>query len=263
MSDMQSNIDTPFENAIIFYNDGVLLRNQSIFWSSEIFPSLEDNMIRKINLGSIHFIELISLETINLFLRKDSQWMTVREALNVIDKEHFGMLIKGLSLLRWDKHHQFCGKCAKKTILTSQLFERHCSDCKINYYPRISPAIIVLIHREDHVLLARGAHFPPGVYGLVAGFVEVGETLEETVHREVREEVGIQIKNLSYYGSQPWPFPDSLMIGFTAEYESGQILIDHRELEDAGWYRYDQLPGLPPISISIAFQMINQFKNNF
>jgi NAD+ diphosphatase len=116
-----------------------------------------------------------------------------------------------------------------------------------------------LIHRDDQILMARSPHFPPGVYGLIAGFVEAGESVEEAVHREVKEEVGLAIKNLRYFGSQAWPFPDSLMIGFFAEYESGDLLIDHSEIEEAGWYHYDQLPGHPSVTISIAYKLIKAF----
>lgn len=110
--------------------------------------------------------------------------------------------------------------------------------------------------------MARSPHFLPGIYGLIAGFVETGESIEETVHREVAEEVGIKIKNLSYFGSQPWPFPDSLMIAFMAEYESGEIIIDKNEIEEAGWYRYDDLPGRPSMSFSIASTMLDNFINH-
>jgi NAD+ diphosphatase len=99
----------------------------------------------------------------------------------------------------------------------------------------------------------------PGVYGLIAGFVEVGETIEDAVHREVKEEVGLRIKNLAYFGSQPWPFPDALMIGFIAEYDSGDLVIDNDEIEAAGWYRYDNLPGRPSVPISIAARLLDHF----
>src|SRR5690606_2224103 len=122
------------------------------------------------------------------------------------------------------------------------LFERTCPTCHLAAYPRISPSIIVRIHKGDQILMARSPHFAPGIYGLIAGFVESGETLEETIHREVMEEVGIKVKNIRYFDSQPWPFPDSLMIGFTAEHASGDIQVDHHEIEHADWYGKDNIP---------------------
>lgn len=256
---MKNSMHLDTENTMIFHNNTVLFRNQSVIWQGELPNFIANKIMRKVSLDSINLIELATSE-IEMFF-KDSQWMTIRDALNVIDKDYMSLLVKGLSVIKWDKNHRFCGACAKETTLTDHL-ERCCLDCQINYYPRISPAVIVLIYRGDQILMARSPHFPPGVYGLIAGFVEAGETIEATVHREVFEEIGIKIKNLAYYGSQPWPFPDSLMLGFVAEYESGEIVIDPNEIEHAGWYQYDQLPGLPSTSISIAYEMINKFREH-
>jgi NAD+ diphosphatase len=135
---------------------------------------------------------------------------------------------------------------------------KECPECKRLEFPRLSPAIIVLIERDDALLLARSARFPGAFFSVLAGFVEPGESLEEAVHREVMEETGITVKNIRYFGSQPWPFPDSLMIGFTAQYESGKIKIDGEEIVEAGWYRVDSLPQLPG-KVSIARQLIDYF----
>jgi NAD+ diphosphatase len=126
------------------------------------------------------------------------------------------------------------------------------------FYPRLSPAAIVLIRHGDKVLLARSPGFPPGMYSVLAGFVEPGESIEETIYREIREEVGVEVTNVRYFGSQPWPFPNSLMIGFTADYAGGELRKDPEEIEDAGWYSIDDLPVLPP-KVSIARAMIDQF----
>ena len=125
-------------------------------------------------------------------------------------------------------------------------------------FPRLSPAVIVLVQRGNQLLMARSRHFAPGVYSVLAGFVEPGETLEEAVEREVFEETGIRVKDIRYFGSQPWPFPHSLMIGFTARYAGGEIKINDEEIEDAGWYTADRLPGQPG-KISIARQLIEWF----
>ena len=125
-------------------------------------------------------------------------------------------------------------------------------------FPRLSPAIIVRIERDDQILLARNHRFPPGLYSVLAGFVEPGETLEECVVREVREEVSIEVEDIRYFASQPWPFPNSLMLGFTAQYKSGEIKVEESELAEANWYAPDQLPGLP-LSLSIARRLIDDY----
>ncbi len=135
---------------------------------------------------------------------------------------------------------------------------KECPDCGLVIFPRLSPAIIVLVEKEGKILLAKAVRFKEDIYSILAGFVEPGETLEEAVEREVREEVGIAIKDIRYFGSQPWPFPDSLMIGFLAKYKSGRIKIDKEEIVDAGWFSPENLPNIPG-NISIARRMIDWF----
>ena len=130
-----------------------------------------------------------------------------------------------------------------------------CPSCSLLVYPRISPAVMVLIRRGDDFLLARGPHFQPGVFSALAGFVEAGETLEQCAVREVREEVGLEISNLRYFRSQPWPFPDSLMVAFFAEYAGGEICRDPVELEAADWFPRTALPPLPAPE-SLAYHLI-------
>jgi len=182
-----------------------------------------------------------------------------RKALESLGTDWYSIAAKARAIINWDKNHQYCGRCGHPTELKTGAFERHCPACSLVFYPRISPSIIVLIQKGDHILMARSHHFLPGVYGLIAGFVEAGENVEEAVHREVKEEVGIEIKNLRYFGSQAWPFPDSLMIAFTAEYAAGDLMINPAEIEEAGWYHIDHLPGRPSSSISIARKLINHF----
>lgn len=168
--------------------------------------------------------------------------------------------IAGLAnqLIYWDGNHRHCGKCGKLTEDKTDERAKMCPNCGQIYYPRLSPAIIVAVIKGDRILLAHSRRFPSRFYSVLAGFVEPGEDLSECVQREVREEVGIEVKNICYFGSQPWPFPDSLMIAFTAEYASGEIKVDKSEIVDAGWFKADNLPRVPP-GISIARQLIDWF----
>jgi NAD+ diphosphatase len=165
---------------------------------------------------------------------------------------------QALALVEWDTMHRYCGSCAVPTELVAGERARRCRSCKFLFYPRISPAVIVLVEREGQILLARGVNSVPGRFSLVAGFVEPGEALEQAAVREVREEVGVEIADLRYWGSQPWPFGRSLMVGFKAKYVGGEIRVDGKEIAEANWFSPDNLPNLPG-PISIARKMINHY----
>jgi len=175
-----------------------------------------------------------------------------------IPNELFFLVGKAYHIMHWDRTHQYCSRCGAPTVNNKEERAKLCPSCGLVNYPRISPAIIVAITRGSEILLAQGSSFQTAFYSVLAGFVEPGETLEECVQREVGEEVGLKVKNIKYFGSQPWPFPDSLMVGFTAEYDSGDIEIDNREILEAGWFTADHLP-LIPRQGSIARQLIDSF----
>ena len=164
-----------------------------------------------------------------------------------------------LQLRNWYLQHKYCGTCGSDTHTNSNERAISCSKCETSIYPTISPAIIVAILCGDKILLARGSRFPEGFYSLVAGYVDIGESIEDAVAREVKEEVGLNVNNIRYYGSQPWPFSGSMMLGFIAEAPKGQaIKIDNNEIIEANWYKLDELPDYPP-QRSIAGEMINKF----
>ncbi len=192
-------------------------------------------------------------------LSGDQIWMPLKSAIECLGLSWFGAAARAYQIMNWNKNHAFCGRCGNATIKMPEGFERRCESCKLFFFPRISPSIIVMVKKGEKILLARQARFAPGVYALIAGFVEAGESLEEAVHREIKEEVGITVKNVRYFGSQPWPFPDSLMLAFIADHESGEIKLLDGELEEAGWYDAHHLPGLPSSSISISRQLIDHF----
>src|SRR5215213_9644152 len=175
-----------------------------------------------------------------------------------VDETFFRMAGRAKQIVGWHATHRFCGRCGGKTEPASGELAMRCTRCWMMHYPRLSPAAIVLVERGDQILLARSPGFPKGLYSVLAGFVEPGESIEETVAREISEEVGIGVENVTYFGSQPWPFPNSLMIGFTADYADGELSPDPGEIEDAGWYKADNLPQLPP-ETSIARAMIDDF----
>lgn len=191
-------------------------------------------------------------------LPETMRWTGLRQAYGLLPEDFFSLAGEAIQIMDWDRTHQFCGRCGTPTDYVGHEFSKKCSACGLTAYPRISPAVIMLIEHNDQVLLSRSPHFPKGMYSVQAGFVEPGENLEQTVEREILEEVGIRIEEIKYFGSQPWPFPNSLMIGFTAKYAGGEIKIDKTEIEEAAWYRADELPDIPP-PLSIARKLIDHF----
>jgi len=162
----------------------------------------------------------------------------------------------------WNLNFQFCGRCGQKTRVEKSEHARVCQGCRLVSYPRISPAIITAVIKDHRILLARGINFPnKNMFSVLAGFVAPGETLEDCVRREIFEESGIRVKQIRYFKSQSWPFPDSLMIGFTAEYAGGSISIDTTEILEAGWFTKDNLP-LIPGKQSLAGELIEWFVNS-
>lgn len=184
----------------------------------------------------------------------------LRASYDVLPLEEYQCAGKASQILTWDKNSRFCPACGTPTIQTGPITKR-CPHCGQEIYPRISPAVIVLIKKEDSVLLVHARNFRGSFKGLVAGFLEPGETLEECVHREVMEETGIHIKNLKYFGSQPWPYPSGIMVGYYAEYESGTIKLQDEELSAGAFYHRDHLPEIPK-KLSIARKLIDAWLNN-
>ena len=173
----------------------------------------------------------------------DQLWLAAGRAVQVVD---------------WERTHRFCGRCGIRTEAVQRERAMRCPQCRLMSFPRLSPAIIVLVHRGAEVLLARSHRFPEGLYSALAGFVEPGETVESALHREVEEEVGIRVNNLEYQGSQPWPFPNSLMLGFFAEYAGGDLVLEEEEIAEAAWFPTSALPNIPG-PISIAHRLITSW----
>jgi NAD+ diphosphatase len=187
-----------------------------------------------------------AVEVGDLPLPEGLAYSGVRELAGLVPDEELAVAGLAVQIIDYDRTTRFCGRCGAATKPMRTERAKVCPSCRRIMYPRLSPAIIVLVRKDDSILMVRGIRAPPGRYSLIAGFVEPGETIEHAVHREVLEETGIAIKNVRYRASEPWPFPDSLMLGFVADYDGGEVAPDGVEVESAAWFDRDHLPDLPP-----------------
>lgn len=180
------------------------------------------------------------------------------EMLGRVDDAQFALASRALQLLAWQRDHQFCGRCGNPMAMLDEERAMRCQLCETSVYPRISPCIIVLVTQGEHLLLARHTRYRRPMYSTLAGFIEAGENAEQCLEREVHEEVGLRVRDVRYSHSQSWPFPGQLMLGYFASYESGEIRCDPREIAEADWYHYSDLPPTPPAT-SIAGQLIRHY----
>lgn len=176
-----------------------------------------------------------------------------------LDEHTHAIAGRAVQIVEWDRTHQYCGGCAEPTVLSEADRSRACPSCKIPMYPRLAPAMIVSVEKDDEILLARSPHFPEGIMSVLAGFVEPGESAEDAVKREVFEETAIIVRDVEYFSSQAWPFPNSLMLGFRAKYESGEIEIDGEEIVAAEWFKANEMPHFFPGRVSISQWLIQDF----
>ena len=219
---------------------------------------LGEAAVRTLYLGRLQGVDCWAAE-----LQKDAEapapgysWEGLRALFSVLDDAQFALSGRALQLVDWDRTHQFCGRCGAPTVPKRDERVRTCPACKLSAYPRVAPAVMMLVRRGDELLLGRGPHFPAGMYSALAGFVEPGESLEQCVEREVAEEVGVRVSNIRYFASQSWPFPHSLMIAFVCDWQSGEIRPQEGEIEAANWFKVLHLPKLPS-RISIARRLID------
>lgn len=216
--------------------------------------------LRKQYLGKVEGMPCYSMELASELPLEGMVFQGLRQLHGMLREDLFAAAGRAFQIMNWDRTHLYCGHCGTPTKTDGDKYAKVCPKCGLVSYPRISPAMIVAVVKDQRILLARNRHRPFKFYSVLAGFVEPGETLENCVRREVREEAGIEVKNISYFGSQPWPFPDSLMIAFTAEYDSGEIIIGEDEILDAGWFSVEELGQIQiPGKISIARSLIDWF----
>lgn len=241
--------------ALIWDDEQILLRNNELpfvkhveqFVTFKLLGELEQHSIASGQLREAHAGEL----------PEDMQWVGLRQALPLLPDHYVPTLIRARQLNIFDRTHRFCSACAHPLTMQETGASKCCPQCNAVYFPKLSPAMMVLVKRGKELLLAHAPHFANNMYSALAGFVESGESVEDCIHREVMEEVGVRITNLHYMGSQSWPFPHSLMLAFLADYVEGEITPQAGEIEDARWFAPDALPNLPNTS-SIAYWLIQQ-----
>lgn len=213
-------------------------------------------------LGRLNSTPCIAADLLSKDLISDSlKLIGLRQLFGLVDNDIFWLAARAYHLINWSKNTQYCGRCGEKTLIKEGEHSKYCPKCGLLMYPKISPAVIVAVTKGDKILLAQNVQSKTGFYSVLAGFVEPGENLEDCVRREIKEEAGIVLKNIKYFGSQPWPFPDSLMLGFTAEYAGGDLVLDKTELLDAKWFSADELPEVPG-KLSISRSLIDWFVQN-
>lgn len=233
-------------------NEGLFLCN----WEDMGFVSAYQEQI--IQVGEQNNTPVMLIDTDNEQLNvPNTDYVNLRVLLFSLGFDWIGVLSRAMQVALFLRTHRFCGQCGSRMKNVNWELAVQCDTCSFRAYPRISPCIIVAIRDGDKILLAQGRNHKDGMYSTLAGFVESGERLEEAVHREVFEEVGVRVKNLEYFGSQPWPFPHSLMVGFIADYDGGDIVLEEDEILAADWFTEDALPKIPP-ALSIAGQMIDE-----
>jgi len=258
------NINTSSESGIT-----LILRNQEFLTSktSEFLLFEEDDlkwsemeMINKEFIGYLNDKPCFLTELTNESkLDKDLLLTPLRNLLGRIPDSLFTICSRSLQLSEWTRNNRFCGSCGSKMNRHETERAMSCECNNILVYPRISPCIIVLVTKGEQLLLAHNKNFPGTFYSTLAGFIEAGESAESAIHREIYEEVKVNVKNIEYFGSQSWPFPSQLMLGFHAEYLDGDITPDGEEIDLADWFHYKDLPQVPTGNISISGQLIESY----
>ena len=249
----------------VFHEDRLLIKTNDDIYQiphSRDLAKFKSPPIRKQYLGSLNGLPCYAAEINNNKISENFALKGLRELFfGRLEEEFVWIAGRANQLVDWNRSHQFCGRCGHPTRDAQNERAKSCPRCGLFNYPRISPAVIAAVFKGNQILLANNRRFKTGYYSVLAGFVEPGESLEECVAREIKEEAGIAVKNIRYFASQPWPFPNSLMVGFLADYAGGKIKVDKTEINHAGWYTADNLPSIPP-RITIARQLIDCFVKN-
>ena len=251
---------------IIFFNNKILYDQTKNTYSFEIkdlnLTDLEKPYLAiAINENSYFYVVEINEDQniFGLYMDPDSiNFVDLRQILGVLDQSSFLLASRASILNTWVSNNIFCSVCGNDHLFNAAEGAFECSCNNSPKYPSISPCIITLIHDEDKILLGRSKFFPPNMYSTLAGFIEAGESAEQALAREVKEEVNVDVTDITYYSSQSWPFPAQLMLGYLCKYKSGDIFLNDEELEDARWFNINELPIIPP-QASISGQLIRSY----
>lgn len=237
-------------------SDFLIFENKDLQWSEMEF--INKQFLGFLDNKPCYLSELSSGSKID-----DGTMLTpLRNLLGRIPDTLFTVCSRSIQLSEWSRNNQFCGACGSQMKTHDSERAMYCDCNNLLVYPRISPCIIVLVTKGEELLLAHNKNFPGAFYSTLAGFIEAGESAESAIHREIYEEVKIKVKNIKYYGSQSWPFPSQLMLGYHAEYLEGDITPDGEEIDSADWFNFKKLPQVPTGNISISGQLIESYIEN-
>ena len=248
----------------------IVFKDNKIIYEPELNTFLLDSNYLNINLEKSIYVGIAedqhkiyaidinnSIDDLNIGYKTLVEY-DIRHLLAISKPEDIVLMGRANQLLHWIKSNKYSGYSGDLNKFNENEEALYCPNTSAIIYPSIAPCVLAMVTNGNEILLARNNMFPEGLFSVLAGFVEVSESAEETVQREVLEEVGVNVKNIKYYGSQPWPFPSQLMLGFSCEYDSGDIVLDKNEIAEANWYKYDKLPYVPPTT-SLSGQLINSF----
>ena len=253
-------------NIFILYKDGKVIYDldQKTFMLEESFLNYEVESTKKIGIAINGKSNIYAVDVTYSNFQLNEQGYTslveydLRQMMSMLNEDDLNLVGRANQLLHWLKSNKHCGYCGAVKNEDKKEGALFCSCNNIMTYPTISPCVLCLIKKDDQILLARNAMFPEGLFSVLAGFIETSETAEQTLEREVEEEVGLKVKNIKYFGSQSWPFPSQLMIGYECEYASGEINVDGIEIVEAKWFGINNLPKTPPNS-TLSGRLINSY----